>query len=38
MITATPDASPPAPPSAQRTRRAWAWADLMRRVFAIDVL
>jgi len=21
-----------------RTRRAWAWADLMRRVFALDVL
>ena len=21
-----------------QTRRAWAWADLMRRVFAIDVL
>ncbi len=25
-------------PSTERARRAWAWADLMRRVFAIDVL
>jgi hypothetical protein len=25
-------------PAAERARRAWAWADLMRRVFAIDVL
>ena len=28
----------PAPPGSERVRRAWAWADLMRRVFAIDVL
>lgn len=32
-----PPTSPPAP-AASRMRRAWAWADLMRRVFAIDVL
>ncbi len=32
-----PAASPPSPPAAL-ARRAWAWADLMRRVFAIDVL
>lgn len=25
-------------PSASRVRRGWRWADLMRRVFAIDVL
>ena len=25
-------------PAAERTRRTWAWADLMRRIFAIDVL
>jgi hypothetical protein len=34
---AAPPPSPPSPP-ASRTRRAWAWADLMRRVLAIDVL
>jgi len=34
---APPAASRPSP-AAERARRAWAWADLMRRVFAIDVL
>jgi hypothetical protein len=33
-----PPGSVPPPPPAERARRAWAWADLMRRVFAIDVL
>ena len=42
-----PAAEPPAPATAARTsaaprrrpsRRTWAWADLMRRVFEIDVL
>ncbi|MCC6765548.1 MAG: transposase [Deltaproteobacteria bacterium] len=37
MIPTSPVASHPSP-SAERTRRAWAWADLMRRVFALDVL
>ena len=32
-----PAASQPSP-STERARRAWAWADLMRRVFFIDVL
>jgi len=32
-----PAASRSSPP-AERARRAWAWADLMRRIFAIDVL
>jgi len=38
----TPSAVRPAPslspPAAQRLQHAWAWADLMRRVFSIDVL
>ncbi len=34
---ASPVSSRPAP-AAERARRAWAWADLMRRVFSIDVL
>ncbi len=34
---AVPACSRPSP-AAERARRAWAWADLMRRVFAIDVL
>ena len=40
--TPPPRPAPPAAsrslPAAERARRAWAWADLMRRVFAIDVL
>jgi len=39
-LTSPTPARPASPPlqTANRTRRAWAWADLMRRVFAIDVL
>lgn len=37
MIPTSPGAPPPSP-SAARTRRAWASADLMRRVFALEVL
>ena len=36
-VPLNPGAAAPMPPSAP-SRRAWAWADLMRRVFAIDVL
>lgn len=32
-----PAASQPSPVT-ERARRAWTWADLMRRVFSIDVL
>ena len=33
-----PPAASRSSPAAERARRAWTWADLMRRIFAIDVL
>jgi len=36
-VRPAPPPSPP-PPARKRPQAAWAWADLMRRVFPIDVL